>query len=130
MKLGGNLPLRNDTLLFSISGTGHFICPVAQTRWDIYTKAFMYPVIMDHWVKVEVLYSSRQIRKADLSVHSRTRQPAVHNDRPKSQDQYYYTPGPQRGNFSKMRVMSATAAPPRAADPSALRYLRQISHMT
>ena len=48
MKLEGNLPPRHDTLLFSISGMGSFICPVAQTRLGIYTKAFIYPV-MDHW---------------------------------------------------------------------------------
>ena len=35
MKLGGNLPPGHDVLLFSISGTGSFICPVTQTRLDI-----------------------------------------------------------------------------------------------
>ena len=32
MKLGGNLPPEHDALLFSISGTGSFIWPVAQRR--------------------------------------------------------------------------------------------------
>ena len=35
MKLAGNLPLGHDALLVSISGTGSFICPVAQIRLDI-----------------------------------------------------------------------------------------------
>ena len=35
MKRWGNLPPRHYALLFSISGTGSFICPVAQTRLDI-----------------------------------------------------------------------------------------------
>ena len=45
MKLGGNLPLGHDVLLFSMSGSGSFIYPVAQTRLDKgFTKAFIYPV--------------------------------------------------------------------------------------
>ena len=39
-KLGGNLPRGHDTLLYSISGTGSFICPVAQTRLDIPRPVF------------------------------------------------------------------------------------------
>ena len=35
MKLGGNRPPGDNPLLFSISGTGSFICPVAQTPLDI-----------------------------------------------------------------------------------------------
>ena len=35
MKLGGNLPLGHDALLFLKSGHGSFICPVTQTRLDI-----------------------------------------------------------------------------------------------
>ena len=35
MNLGGNLPLGHDALLFSISGTGSFICPLSQTGLDI-----------------------------------------------------------------------------------------------
>ena len=35
MKLGGNLPPCHDVLLFSISGMGYVICPVAPTRLDI-----------------------------------------------------------------------------------------------
>ena len=35
MKLGGNLPPGHDALLFSVSGTGSVICPVAQTRLDM-----------------------------------------------------------------------------------------------
>ena len=38
MKLGGNLPPGHDALLFLISGTGSFICLVAQTRLDIPTR--------------------------------------------------------------------------------------------
>ena len=52
MKLGGNQPLGHNALLYSISGMGSFICPVTQTRLDIYrpTKAFEHPVI-DHWLR-------------------------------------------------------------------------------
>ena len=35
MKLGGNLPLGHDALLFSTSGMGSLICSLAQTRLDI-----------------------------------------------------------------------------------------------
>ena len=35
MQIRGNLPLEQNALLFSISGTGSFICPVTQTRLDI-----------------------------------------------------------------------------------------------
>ena len=38
MIAGGNLPLGHDALLFSISGMGSFICPVAQTRLDIVVR--------------------------------------------------------------------------------------------
>ena len=34
MKQGGNLPPGHDALLFSISGTGSFECPVAHTRLE------------------------------------------------------------------------------------------------
>ena len=56
MKQRGNLPPGHDALLFSISDTGYFICPVTQTRLDIprplpshtdttgHTKALDYPV--------------------------------------------------------------------------------------
>ena len=44
MKLGGNLPPGHDALLFSISGTGSFICLVTDTRLDL-TKTFIYPVM-------------------------------------------------------------------------------------
>ena len=40
MKLGGNLPPRHDALFFSISGTGSFLCPDAQTRLDILRPLF------------------------------------------------------------------------------------------
>ena len=39
MKLGGNLPPGHDALLFSISGTGSFICPVAQTQLPSFAKS-------------------------------------------------------------------------------------------
>ena len=64
MKLGENLPLGHNALLFSISGTESIICPVAETRLDIPR-----PLI-------------NQIRTADLSVHSWTRKPPDHDDRP------------------------------------------------
>ena len=35
VKLGRNLPLRHNALLFSIGGMGSIICPVTQTRLDI-----------------------------------------------------------------------------------------------
>ena len=35
MKRGGNRPPGDNPLLFSISGTGSYICPVAQARLDI-----------------------------------------------------------------------------------------------
>ena len=35
MKPGGNRPPGDNPLLFSISGTGSFICPVAQAQLDI-----------------------------------------------------------------------------------------------
>ena len=56
MKQRGNLPPGHDALLFSVSDTGSFICPVTQTRLDIprplpshtdtagHTKALDYPV--------------------------------------------------------------------------------------
>ena len=45
MKLGGNRPPEDNPLLFLISGTGSFICPVAQTRLDIPR-----PLITQWWV--------------------------------------------------------------------------------
>ena len=56
MKLGGNRPPGDNPLLFSISGTGSFICPVAQTRLDI-PKPLNYP-LMGHWGKAEVFNST------------------------------------------------------------------------
>ena len=44
MKLGGNRPPGDNPLLFSISGTGSFIC----TDEAGHTKAFDYPVA-EHW---------------------------------------------------------------------------------
>ena len=35
MNLGGNLPPGHDALLFSIRGTGSFICPVHRHGWTI-----------------------------------------------------------------------------------------------
>ena len=46
MKLGGNLPPGHDALLFSISGVGSFICPVAETRMGTPRPL----ITMDHWV--------------------------------------------------------------------------------
>ena len=46
MKLGGNRPPGDNPLLFSTSGTGSFICPVADEAG--HTKAFDDPVA-EHW---------------------------------------------------------------------------------
>ena len=145
MKLGGNLPRGYNALLFSISGTGSFICLVTQTRLDIprplitqshrhgwtyqglwlpshidtagHTKAFDYPVTQTrldiprplitqshrHGWTHQGLYlpshgpqsqssGTRQIRTADLSVHSQTHKPSDH---PKSENQLY--PGSSMG---------------------------------
>ena len=56
-----------------------------------HTKAFNYPV-MDHWGKRSKCSGTRQSRTANLSVHSRTRQPPDHDDRPKAE-------GPQIGRI-------------------------------
>ena len=42
-----NVTPGHDVQIHSISGTGYFICPVAQTGAGN-TKAFIYPVV-DHW---------------------------------------------------------------------------------
>ena len=86
MKLGGNRPPGYDALLFSISGTGSFICPVTQTWLDIPR-----PLFTQSWITggKSKWSSTRQIRTTGLSVHSQTRQPPDHDDRPKSEDQIY-----------------------------------------
>ena len=50
MKL--NLPPWHDALLFSISGTGSFICPVAHTRLDI-PRPVITHAVMDNWGSVK-----------------------------------------------------------------------------
>ena len=100
MKRGGNLPSRHDrcptlyidALLFTIVAGGILLCPVAQTRLDIPKPSYIYPV-NDHWV-----LRPKGDSKADLSIHSRTRQPPDHDGRPKSEDQFY--PGSSTGGSS------------------------------
>ena len=65
-----------------------------------HTKAFDYPV-MDHWGKVKVL--QHKIRTTGLSVHSQTRQPLDHADRPKSEDQLY--PGSSTGDLLRKQMI-------------------------
>ena len=70
MKLGGNRPPGDNPLLFSISGTGSFIWPVADEAG--HTKAFDYPVV-EHWGKAEMFSSPGGTRTDNTSVWSRTR---------------------------------------------------------
>ena len=62
-----NLPPGHDALLFSISNTGSFICPVAQTRLGIPR-----PLFTQSWTTrgKSKCSGTRQIRTADLLVHS------------------------------------------------------------
>ena len=78
-KLGGNLPSGHDALLFSISDTGSFIYPVAQTWLDIPSHGPL--------VGKSKCSGTRQIRTADLSIHSSTRQTPDHDDCHKSEGQ-------------------------------------------
>ena len=71
MELGGNLPLGHNALLFSISGMGSYICPVAQRRMNI---PFDYPV-MGHYSGGEVASPANRTRANDMSVHSPIRKP-------------------------------------------------------
>ena len=91
--IDGNPPPGHDALLFSISGTG---CLVAQTRLDIYQGLYL----PSHGPLGEKskCFGTRQIRTADLSVHSLTREPPDHDDRPKSEDLLY--PGSSTGGSS------------------------------
>ena len=89
------------------AGTGSFICPVTQTWLDMprplitqsHRHGWTYQGLWlpSHaWDGGESKYSgTRQNRTADLSVHSRTRQPPDHDDHPKSQDRLY--PGSSTG---------------------------------
>ena len=69
MGRGANTPLGYDALLFSISGTGSFICPVTQTQ-----QTYQGLYLPSHGLLEEKSKCSgtRQIQTADLSVHSRT----------------------------------------------------------
>ena len=88
---------------FPISVTGSFICPVTLTQLDRarpvftqswttdtagHTKAFI-NAVMGHWGESQSAPAQGNRRTADLLVHSRTRQPPDHNDRPKFEDQLY-----------------------------------------
>ena len=108
MKLEANLPLGHDALLFSISGTGSFICPVAQTRLDIPR-----PLFTQSWTTggKSKCSGTRQIQTANQSVHSRTRQAPDHDDCPNRR--INYTPGPQGGIFSLLEGSSAKTVLPR-----------------
>ena len=57
-----------QSLLFPISGTGSFICPVAQTRLDI-PRHLITQSWDGHWGKAEMFSSD------NASAHSSTRQP-------------------------------------------------------
>ena len=61
MKLGENLPPGHDSLLFSISGMGSCICPVAQTRLDILRPLFTQAITVVFWLQryatIEQLFS-------------------------------------------------------------------------
>ena len=84
---------------------------------------------------------ARQIRKADLSVHSQIRQPPDHDDHPSWR--INYTPGPQRGGgvFCVLGGSSEKTAPPRVDHPpgaknkavfgalSIANYLKQFPYM-
>ena len=73
MKLGGNRPPGDNPLLFSISGTGSFICPITQTRLDIPR-----PLITQSWGtgrKAEVFSSASGTRTDNASSLSPTRYP-------------------------------------------------------
>ena len=85
LKLGGNLSPEHDALLFSISGTGSFICPVAQTQQ---TYQGLYLASDGPLGEVKVLRHNAD-SNADLSVHSGTLQPPDYDDRPKLEDQLY-----------------------------------------
>ena len=107
IELGGNLPQGHDARLFSICGTGSCIdvCPVAQTRLDIPR-----PLFTQSWTTggKPKCSGTRQIRTADLSVHSRTRQPPDHDDCAKSEDRVY--PGSSTGGGGDLLPIGA---PPR-----------------
>ena len=92
-----------DALLFSISGTGSY----SRTHTAGHTKIFDYPV-MDHWRGSEKAPARGRF---DLSVHSRTRQPLDHDDRPESEDQIGpIYPGAFMGGGGRL-------APPRLGHP-------------
>ena len=88
MKLGGNRQPGDNPLLFSISGTGSFICPVAQTRLDIPR-----PLITQSRStggKAEMFSSTGGTRIDNTSVRSRTRYQLSHPSSPGgSQDRPY-----------------------------------------
>ena len=99
--------------------TGSFICPVAQTRLDMPR-----PLITQTWTtgaKVKVLW-----HKADLNllVHSQTRQPPDHDDRPKSEDQLY--PGSSRGDLLPIREIVCENSPATCCPPPWVIPIKQI----
>ena len=100
MNLVGNLPLGHDALLFSISGTGSFKCPVAQRRRDIPR-----PLITQSWTTGGKSKCSGTIKAGSNCrlVHSRTRQPSDHDDRPKSEKKLYPGSSPLMGGGGRLR---------------------------
>ena len=93
MKLGGNLGLGHDALLFSICGTGSFMCPVAQTCLGIAIKVVIYPVI-DHGVKVKVLRHKADSNRLPVRPESNSRHPP--GCPPPPSRRINHTPGPRR----------------------------------
>ena len=83
MKLGGNRTPGDNSLLFSISGMGSFICPVASA---VHTKAFDYPVAEYWW-------------KPKCSTHRLTVKRAT-NWAILAPLEDHITPGPQQGGSS------------------------------
>ena len=73
VKLGGNRPLGDNPLLFSISGTGSFICQVAQTRLNIPKPQITQSRSTEG--KAEVFSSASGTWTDNASVHSPTRKP-------------------------------------------------------
>ena len=70
MKLGGSLLPGHATLLFSISGTGSFICPVTQTRLDIPRRVLLCEYIMLECVAIDVLYKHLlKVRFSNRVIH-------------------------------------------------------------
>ena len=74
MKLGGNLPLSHDALLFSTSSTGSYIYAYSRTDTAGYTKEFDCPVMdLGGGGQGGQYLGVKRMRTDDVSVHSPTR---------------------------------------------------------